>query len=92
VVTDGAVGAPHGSCFFSYSTRFGIAIEYEYRFTEYRFTEYRFTEYEYDEIRCDARSSFKSTRSSSQNLGPTSRTVGPGRTSRTLGVLADGTP
>ena len=120
MVTDGAVGAPHGSCFFSYSysysvrrggrysysTRFGIAIEYEYRFTEYRFTEYRFTEYrfteyrfteyrfteyEYDEIRCDARSSFKSTRSSSQNLGPTDRSAGPGRTSRTLGVLADGT-
>ena len=101
MVTDGAVGAPHGSCFFSYSysysvrrggrysysTRFGIAIEYEYRFTEYRFTEY-----EYDEIRCDARSSFKSTRSSSQNLGPTDRSVGPGRTSRTLGVLAYGTP
>jgi hypothetical protein len=64
VVTDGDVGAPNGSFFFSYSysysvrhggrysysKRFGTAIEYEYRFAEY--------EYEYDESRCDARTRF----------------------------------
>ncbi len=62
MVTDGDIGAPHGSCFFSYSysysvrhggrysysKRFGTAIEYEYRFAEY----------EYDESRCDARTRF----------------------------------